>query len=408
MAQTNYRAYKWLIFLLADATDQRFGLTLAEINNSYKMHRDEIINEDIDAINRRYGLNDRKEREYEIVEDEETGEMKVLNPDANKWIKKDTISYKTFLNWRAAIWKHFGINIQHPVIDGIAKNSYIIENIEDLDVQKTLREMIVFLSEDEQRAYVDKNPFKSNRSVKRDKKQSNTSATMGFISTGYNKEEYDNPNFGYQYVEEPEMVSVIRFAMTMGESLVIKYSKLIQDTKNQDKVKDNNFVLEPQQLKQINGRWYVIGNLYEYGNRDTIKTVIYDVERIKLSEDEDVMGPGYEVQEGYDLFNFISPNDWNEWTQHFNPDSVVSMYLKVGGPLFEHQPFCPTQIKIEDNISYFVYQIYVKPDKDFFIQYMAYGDEVRLFHPYDKNDIPPLVINEDQYHYLNDLRKREL
>lgn len=396
MALTNYRAYKWLIFLLADAPDQKFGMTLDEINEAYHRDLDDIYNNSIDS---------RMARIREGLKHKEDNKPRETNFDKDKY---RYITYKTFLNWRAAIWKNFGIDIQHPVIKGVTKNSYIIENIDDLDVQKTLREMILFLSEDEQRAYVDKNQFKSNRAGRPKKTQTDSNPSMGFIAMGNNNDEYDNPNFGYQYQEEPEMVSVIRFAMSMGEALVIKYSKFIHNADDRDEIKERNFVLEPQELKCINGRWYVIGQLYEYGNRDTIKTAVYDVERISVSEDEDIIGPAYEVKEGYDLFSFISPNDWNEWTGHFNPNSVISMYLKVSGNLFEETPFCPTQIKIEDGATHYVYHIFVKPDKDFFIQYMAYGDEVRLFHPYDKDNIPPLVITEDQYHYLNNLRKRGL
>ena len=396
MALTNYRAYKWLIFLLADALDQKFGMTLDEINEAY--HRDlvDIYNNSIDS---------RMARIREGLKHKEDNKPRNTNFDKDKY---RYITYKTFLNWRAAIWKNFGIDIQHPVINGVARNSYIIENIEDLDVQKTLREMIVFLSEDEQRAYVDKNQFKSNRAGRPRKTQPDSNTSMGFFAMGNNDVDYDNPNFGYQYQEEPEMVSVIRFAMTMGEAIVIKYSKIIHKIGEPNDKKDKNFVLEPQELKCINGRWYVIGQLYEYGNRDTIKTAIYDVDRISLSEDEDIVGPRYELKEGFDLFSFISANDWTEWNSRFNPDSVVSMYLRVSGNIFEETPFCPTQIKIEDGAAYFVYQIYVKPDKDFFIQFMAYGDEVSLFHPYDKDDIPPLVISEDQYQYLNELRKKGL
>lgn len=395
MALTNYRAYKWLIFLLADAPDQRFGLTLEDIDKAYDRDFDDIYNTALDSGMARTRLG---------LQRKEDNTPRKSNFDTNR---PNRLSYKTFLNWRSAIWKNFGIDIQHPEINGISKNSYIITNVKDLDTQKTLREMIVYLSEDEQRAYEDKNNFKSNRRVQRKKRPSITLGAMGFVSTDSNDVDYLDPQLGYQYMEEPEMVGIIQFAMTVGEALVMNYSKVMskEDKTDWNYTPEELFVLEPQQLLFFNGRWYVAGNLYQYTNQEKRRIVIYDVEKIKLYDGDDYLNvPSYKLQEGFDIYNLL-PSDWN---QYFNPDKIVSLYLRVAGAFLNVNPFCDAQEKIEDykSVLYNLYKVFVRPDENFFIQYMAYGDELQLFHPYDKNEIPLLVISEEQYHYLNDLRKR--
>lgn len=394
MALTNYRVYKWLIFLLAD-TDQEEGMSKVEINNAYFRDLDEIYNTSIDsgmAATRR------------ALENKEDNTPRKANYDKEQF---RYIENSTFYNWRAAIWKNFGLSIQHPVVKGIAKNTYILENKDELDKQKTLREIITFLAEDEQRAYTEKNPFKSKRAGRPKKVQPVSVDAMGFVSSGSSNVNYINPQLGYQYSEEPEMVGIIQFAMTIGEALVMNYSKVMtkEEKAHWNYTPEELFVLEPQQLLHINGRWYVAGDLYQYSNREKRRTVIYDVEKIKLYEGkEDLDVPSYKLQEGFDIYNFL-PSDWN---QYFNPDKVVSLYLRVAGAFLDANPFCEAQEKIEDykSVLYNLYKVFLKPDENFFIQYMAYGDELQLFHPYDKNEIPPLVISEEQYHYLNDLRKR--
>ena len=101
---------------------------------------------------------------------------------------------------------------------------------------------------------------------------------------------------------------------------------------------------------------------------------IYNVEQIKICEDEDMATSRYEVIEGFDIYNQL-PEDW---TEHFAPDKVVSRYLQAKGSRFDEHPFCQAQMTVrEGGMLHTLYQVYLKPDMDFFIQYMAYGDEVR-------------------------------
>lgn len=396
MALTNYRVYKWLIFLLAD-TDQEQGMSKVEINNAYFRDLDEIYNTSIDsgmAATRR------------ALENKEDNTPRKANYDKEQF---RYIENSTFYNWRAAIWKNFGLSIQHPVVKGIAKNTYILENKEELDKQKTLREIIMFLAEDEQRAYTEKNPFKSKRAGRPQKVQPAPVDAMGFVLSGSSNVNYFNPQLGYQYSEEPEMVGIIQFAMTIGEALVMNYSKVMskEDMTNRNYTPEEVFVLEPQQLLFTNGRWYVAGDLYQYTNQEKRRTVIYDVDKIQLYDGEkDIDTPSYKLQEGFDIFNLL-PSDWNE---HFNPNKVVSLYLKVAGSFLDKEAFCEAQEKTLVNVGmlFSLYKVYLKPDENFFIQYMAYGEELRVFQPNDKVEKSSTDITNDQISYLNNLRKREL
>lgn len=399
MALTNYRAYKWIIFLLDEAPDQKFGMTLEEINNCYRMQMDRVVNTSI--------LTNSRLRKGVLSPDTIEKERKPFNEDNKKtdkdYSKKDYISYKTLLNWRNAIWKEFGLIIWHPEVNGVAKNSYILQNGELLDENKTLRETIIHLAEDEQRGYVSKSPFSATNRGRKKRIQPSTDTSMGFVSVGNTGVDYYNPNFGYQEIDTPEMVGITQFAMAIGEALAIKYSKI--STPNNPH-KGQKFVLEPQQLKYINGRWYVVGNLYEYGDKETSQVVIYDVKRIQLCEDEDLNVPTYTIKEDFDIYNLL-PSDW---TEHFDPYKVVSLYLKTTGSFLDDTPFCSTQEKLDLNVGMLhnLYKVYVKPNVDFYIQYMAYGDELRVVDLSDKVEATPTDISPDQIKYLKDLRKRGL
>ena len=74
----------------------------------------------------------------------------------------------------------------------------------------------------------------------------------------------------------------------------------------------------------------------------------------------------------------------------------------------EKHPFCQAQMKVEFNAMFRLYQVYLKPDKDFFIQYMAYGDEVSVVDMSKKYGERPTDLTRDQIGYLRNLRKRGL
>ena len=85
------------------------------------------------------------------------------------------------------------------------------------------------------------------------------------------------------------------------------------------------------------------------------------------------------------------------------------MYLRVAGRVIEKHPFCQAQMKVEyASVLHSLYQVYLKPDKDFFIQYMSYGDELVVFNPHNRIERTPIDLTDDQIRYLKALRKTKL
>lgn len=379
MALTNYCIYKWLIFLLEKETDEQHGMTLKDISQRYLWDKDKIFGYNPRTYRIRLGL---PERKVERIDAEGRKHTEYLPPE---------ITNKTFLNWRNAIYKQFGLLIQQTIFKNIVQNRYYLVNPELLDENRTLRATIEDLVNEEQRGYEAKTLLTVSPRGRKPKAEG-VGGTMGFVSVGGDNIDYHSPQYGH--LEEPEMVGMIQFAMTIGEALVI--SK-----------RDDRFVFEPQQLKCINGRWYVAGDQYEYGNRETYKVVVYDVDKIRLCKDVDIITPAYTVKDGFDIYNLM-PEDWSD---HFNPNKVVSLYLNVAANIFEDIPFCQAQEKLNVNVGVLhnnTYKVYLLPDKDFYIQYMSYGGEVMVvgcpadIHPSDTD------ITANQIKYLKDLRKQGL
>lgn len=368
MAQTNYIIYRWLINLLKDEADERHGLTLEYINREYETDM------------------------YHIYSDSSKSPLDMKKTFLKEETKEVRIKPNTFLNWRYAIYKQFGLIIQQPIRKNITENRYYIANREILEKNFRLLEIIDHLAEDEKRGYEAKTVLTV--SIRGRKPKVSEVAAMGFISGTNQYIGYDDPQFGYQYTQEPETVGMIQFSMALGEALVIKKSK-------------ENFVFESQQLVCINDRWYVAGYSYKYGETDPERCLtVYDVESLQLAEEEDIINPHYQVQDGFDIYSSL-PADWNE---NFNNDKVMSLYLRAVSSYLDSHPFCQAQEKIDGykSSTHNLYKVYIKPDRDFFVQYMAYGDEVRVFCPYKEIAKTDLDISEEQITYLNKLRKQGL
>ena len=372
--KTSYRNYRWLINTLEEAGEE--GHTIPQLQKLYDTYRS----------------NEREARGLSLIQDSELPGPKKL-------------SRTNYYNWRAQVWVQFGLHIDTPVKD----NLQVLMNPEELDNEKKLREVIDYLVDEEER---DKQKPLPTNSMRRKKFQNAgqpiQGQTMGFATMGNGGDvDYDNLQYGYQEVEEPEMVNTIRFAMAFGEALVIGYGKVREYWERASKEKPNRYILEPQQLKCINGRWYVAGNLYEYGNRESARVSIYDVERIRICEDEDIVSPRYSVVEEFNICNLL-PADW---TNHFDPDKVVSIYLRTFGNVIEKHPFCQAQELVESvgkGIVRDLYKVYVRPDQEFLIQYLAYGDELVVFNPYNRIERTPIDLSDDQIRYLKGLRKTKL
>lgn len=369
MALTNYEHYYWIINLLN--VDESSALSLQEINEIYEIKKD--------TFSKPLKGNPRD----------------IYNPYQGEVETKTVwIAHSTFYNWRIAIYKEFGLLIQPQFTDNGYRGRYYLTNGELLEENKNLREIIEHLIDDEQRGYEASTAvIKLPKGRKPKGGSSGSGLGMGFISIGVNEGFGNSDGVQFGYPEEPEMVDIIRFLMSLGESLpIVKSNKTV-------------FILEPQALKCINGHWYVAGSEYKLGEEESSSLVIYDVERINICEG-DIEIPAYKLIEGFDLTHLI-PWDWNK---HFNQENIVSLYLDVRGTIFESQPFCPTQMKVMDKgkglIRRNIYRIYVKPDRNFILQYLATGDNVIVCNPHNEIPRTPTDITDEQIEYLRKLKRK--
>jgi hypothetical protein len=343
MSQTNYKNYLWLIELLEE--NDRDGLTLKAITDAYETYR------------------------YHE-------ESKVRKGLVVSIKGVDSLKRTTFITWRSKIYEHFKLIINTK--DG--QNRYYLVNPELLDEIKTLRETIKQLADEETREY----EVKPLTFSKRGPKPKITSPSMDWIMTG------DSDDLDYATDDDNTNLSIVRFCMEIGECLVVKKSI-------------DRYVLEPHQLKHINGRYYVAGIQYKYGETDPYReTVIYDVDRLRMVDDEDIVTPNYQVDSHFDIESVL-PKDW---TAHFNPDKIVSLYLKTTRDLLKEKPFTQAQEEVKQSILWSYYRVFIKPDRDFLLQYLSYGDELTVWNPH-----PQIPVNEEfditpeQRKYLKQLRK---
>lgn len=370
MPSTNFRDYRWLIDSLIDAGEQ--GLSLNQLNQQYQLD----------------WQSENQERKKNGLPGLKQTLKRKFNP----------IKHNTFSNWRAQIYKLFGIIVDTPKYD----NYYVITNPHLWDSPSSLKDLVQILVDEELRGYNPKPPT----NIRRGRRAKVQTQTFGIVTGFLNKDDffkYGTPQFGYDEIDIPEMVDIIRFTMVIGEALVIHYSKTRNGSPKSSR--KTSYVFEPQEIKQINGRWYVGGNIYPYGHRNLATKTTYDVEQIRLSDIEDVMSPPrYEITEEFDMYSIL-PTDWKE---QFDPNKVVSMETRVAWNIFEKQPFCQAQEKIvggKEGLSD-KYKIYVLPNEDFLLQYFSYGDEVSVFMPRNKVSETGLEISKEQVAWLQQTKNK--
>ena len=367
MANINLRELRWLIETLIEAGED--GMNIRNLNYHYN-----------------------KDRETENRERKMSG-----LPSIPERLKHhfEAIKHNTLHYWRSKIYVLFGIVIESPNNDGV----YIIKNPEVWEEQKTLKQIVTIMIEENKRSYQAGALPKQKRGRK---PKALLTGFMSRFSNDYFDDYYEDSEekediFGYVDQSLPEMVDMIRFSMTMGESLIIKYSKTLNGSSGA--LRKISFVFEPQKLKEINGRWYVGGNIYPYGKRDKVIPTTFDVEQIKLADLEDgILVPRYELNEAFDMYAVL-PEGWNEL---FNPNKVVSMYVRAAWNIFENKPFCQSQEKLDGGTEGLSdkYKLFVLPNEDFMLQYFSYGDEVSAFSPRNEENKTELDISKDQVSWL--------
>ena len=315
----------------------------------------------------------------------------------NENSKRRKEAFRQFImRWRVIIYNEFGLAIVHESCSGSIKGKggggyyYYLANPELLDEKgKTLREHIEFLAKSE---------------TKRDswitvgqieKHYKGESLSMGFLSAGgasthgYLSQE----GTAYRTILGEENLELIQFAMQFGEVLTIKYGKIRAGI-------DINapYSFEPYQVKEIEGRWYVIGNLYPLGHKELAELAIYDLARLQFADDEN---PNvlYEPIKEFDIWEHVSPinSALKKRLGKVIPVDLITHTEEFADYLAKH-PFCSAQETLEKG----TFRIYIRLTWDFLIQLGAYGDELTIGLPRKEGEeTDPFIFHL----LLNHLRK---
>ena len=316
----------------------------------------------------------------------------------NENSKRRKEAFRQFImRWRVIIYNEFGLAIVHESCSGSIKGKgeggyyYYLANPELLDEKgKTLREHIEFLAKSE---------------TKRDswitvgqieKHYKGESLSMGFLSAGgpsthgYLSQE----GTSYRTILGEENLELIQFAMLFGEDLTIKYGKVRAGI-------DINapYSFDPYQVKEIEGRWYVIGNLYPLGHKELAELAIYDLARLQFADEEnpDVL---YEPVKGFNIWEHVQPIDFalRRLLGKVIPVDLITHTEEFADYLEKH-PFCSAQEKLDETS----FRIYICLTWDLLIQLGAYGDELTIGPP--RKDGEETDYRHIIHHLLNHLRK---
>ena len=275
---------------------------------------------------------------------------------------------------RMRLYFQFGLIVFSDSTDAAIKKKgnggyfYYLANPEILDEGgRTLRQHMEFLAEFENNIpdTVDWDDLR--------KKYTPTTQSMGFLSVG------DSSSYGYQITPgtTPRRVlgeaklQEIQFAMLVGEVLTIKYGKI------QAGVDINApYSFEPYQLKEIEGRWYVIGNIYPLGHKELAEIAVYDLARLEFADDEnpDVI---YEPVKGFDIWEYrVIDFALKRRMGKVIPIDLITHSEEFADYLSKH-PFCSAQEALNKK----TFRIYICLTPDLLIQLGAYGEELTIGLP---------------------------
>ena len=277
---------------------------------------------------------------------------------------------QSIMRWRAIIYNEFGLAILQASDPGvIAKKGgggyyYYLANPELLDKGgKTLKELIDFLADSETHrdSWVTVGQIEKHFRAQ--------TASMGYISAG-GAQTYgylSKEGTSYRTILGEENLEIIQFAMQFGETLTIKYGKI---SKGIDI--DAPYSFEPFQLKEIEGRWFVIGSLYPLGHKDEAEIAFYDLARLEFADEEnpDVL---YEPVKGFDILNHLKI-DKDHQTRIGKVISINLHARELDGfaDYLSKHPFCSAQEEAAPG----EFKVYVRISTDLIIQLAAYGEEL--------------------------------
>ena len=351
MAKTSYRECWWLI----QAVEGEFGSGSYRKGTGYSLRN----------------LNDLRPMESRIDWITTHGYDTYVDEDVLR--SKDQFR-QTLMRWRTLIYNEFGLAIIMESTSGPDKKGgggyyYYLANPELLDdAGKTLREHIEFLAESE------KNREDWISLPKMTERFTGGSSSMGFLSSG------GPSSFGYLSKESTsyrtilgeDNLELIQFAMQFGEVLTIKYGKVRTGVNINDP-----YSLEPYQLKEIEGRWYVIGKVYPLGHKEQAELAVYDLGRLQFADEEnpDVQYmpiKGFDVNDKF-LLDFDTKREMGQvialkLTTH---TSELAKYIT-------DNPLCSAQVDRQEG----TYILYTRFTYDLIVQLGAYGAELS-FEAYD-------------------------
>lgn len=282
---------------------------------------------------------------------------------------------QSLMRWRAELYNEFGLAILSRSEAGSVKGKgeggyyYYLDNPDLLEEKrKTLKELIEFLADSETNrdSWVTAGKIEKHYLAK--------TSSLGFISAGgpssfgYLSKE----NTSYRTILGEDNLELIQFAMQFGEVLTIKYGKVRTGV-------DINapYSFEPYQLKEIEGRWYVIGNLYPLGHKELAKIAVYDLARLEFADEEnpDVL---YEPVKGFDVNDKILV----DFAAKRKMGQVIALKLTTHtselAKYITDNPLCSAQVDRHEG----TYILYTRFTYDLIVQLGAYGAELS-FEAYD-------------------------
>jgi hypothetical protein len=298
---------------------------------------------------------------------------------------------QSIMRWRAELYNEFGLAILSRSETGKVKGKgeggyyYYLDNPDLLEEKrKTLKDLIKFLADSE-----------TNRDSwvtagKIEKHYRGNASSLGFLSAG-GPSSYgylSKEGTSYRTVLGEENLEIIQFAMQFGETLTIKYGKVRTGV-------DINapYTLEPYQLKEIEGRWYVIGNLFPLGHKEQAELAIYDLARLQFADEENP-DMFYEPVKGFDIgddktladicqrnYLYLEGQYW--LINGVRTIDIMTHTEELAGYLSNH-PLCSAQ----EEVSTGKYRIYTSLTTDTFVMLGAYGAELS-FKVIPKDDVDP-------------------
>lgn len=311
---------------------------------------------------------------------------------------------QSLMRWRAELYNEFGLAILSRSEAGSVKGKgeggyyYYLDNPDLLEEKrKTLKELIEFLADSETNrdSWVTAGKIEKHYLAK--------TSSLGFISAG------GPSSFGYLSKESTsyrtvlgeDNLELIQFAMQFGEVLTIKYGKMRNGV-------DINapYSFEPYQLKEIEGRWYVVGNLYPLGHKELAEIAVYDLARLEFADEEnpDVL---YEPVKGFDVNNEETWADICGINKRYLEGAYfclrngvhaidIMTHTEEFAKYLSEYPLCSAQ----EVISSGEYRIYTRLTTDLFVMLGAYGAELSFnVIQKDEDSLPPEII-EAQLNYF--------